>query len=312
MNAPAPIHSRTMAVPIDFTVGSRRLFSVPKQLVTWSFSLSDALDPYAAMQTPPAPGGDGYRVLSAPRTVIPDIQSRFTDYLVGARQDYKRHYIAMDGTFDDYMARFSGKTRSTLRRKARKLEKELGAAFCVTEHRTPAQIEDFLAKALPLSAKTYQARLLDAGLPDSPEARRAMMERAEDDRMRAFLLEGPEGPIAYLSLPIDGATVQYAHLGYDPNWARLSPGTVLQMKALERLFAEERYERFDFTDGDGAHKAMFGTHSAVCASFVLLAPSAANRALLAGRAGFDTSVAGLKSLAQRSGALARIRSRLRA
>ena len=55
------------------------------------------------------------------------------------------------------------------------------------------------------------------------------------------------------------------------------------MEALERLFAEERYRWFDFTEGDGAHKAMFGTHSASCASVMLLRPTLANRALLGAR-----------------------------
>ncbi|MEM7702842.1 MAG: GNAT family N-acetyltransferase [Pseudomonadota bacterium] len=301
-----------LSVPIDFTIGSRRLWSVRRDLVSWSFSLEDALDADAKVSEPPPPGPDGFRVLSAPLATIPAITTRFPTYVIGARQDYPRHYIAMEGSFDDYMARFSSKTRSTLRRKARKLEKEVGEGYSIKEHRTPAEIERFLAKALPLSAKTYQARLLDSGLPDTPRAKSKMLEMAEDGRMRGFLLSGPDGPIAYLSLPIQGRTVVYAHLGYDPNWSRLSPGTVLQMEALERLFNEERYSHFDFTEGDGAHKAMFGTHYIDCASFALLKSTLTNRAVLAGRRAFDASVAGAKTLATRSGALARIRSRLRA
>ena len=314
MNAPSSFTPRTASVPIDFTVGSRRLFSVKRNLVTWGgLSLDELVSPRYSMTAPPPSAGDGYRVQSVPLALVPAMQARLEGYLIGARQDYQRHYIEMDGSFADYMARFSGKTRSTLRRKARKLEKEVGAAYAITEHRTPAEVEDFLNKARPLSAKTYQARLLDAGLPDTPEAAREMMEWAEADLMRGFLLHSAQGPIAYLSLPISrGVVVRYAHLGYDPDWARLSPGTVLQMEALERLFSEERFERFDFTEGDGAHKAMFGTHSVACSSFVLLSHSLANRALLASRASVDASVAGLKSLAQRSGALAGIRARLRA
>ena len=264
-----------------------------------------------ALPDAPAPGPDGLRILSAPTERLAAIAARFPGFVAGGRQDYRRHYIDMDGSFADYMARFSGKTRSTLRRKAKKLAEETGGTT-ITEHRSPAEIEAFLAAALPLSARTYQARLLDAGLPDSPEARRAMLEAAEDDRMRGFLLHAGGQPIAYLSLPVVGATLVYAHLGYDPDHARLSPGTVLQMEALERLFAEQRYRWFDFTEGDGAHKAMFGTGSAQCSSLVLLRPTLANRALLASRGAFDAGVAQAKALAERSGALAQIRARLRA
>ena len=161
---------------------------------------------------------------------------------------------------------------------------------------------------MPLSAKTYQARLLGAGLPEDPAASRAMLEAAEDDRMRAFLLHAGGAPVAYLSLPVSGRTLVYAHLGYDPAWARLSPGTVLQLEALERLFAEGRFAWFDFTEGEGAHKALFGTHAAACSSLVLLRPTLANRTLLGAREAFDAGVAGAKALAERSGAARRIRA----
>lgn len=298
-----------MTAAIDFTLGARRLASVPRLLSTWSFSLEDVLA--GTLPPAPPPGRDGVRVLSAPAAQLSAVAAHYPGFIAGGRQDYRRHYIDMGTGFAGYMERFSGKTRSTLRRKARKLAEDAGG-YAVTEHRTPAEIEAFLAAALPLSARTYQARLLEAGLPDSPEARRAMLESAEDDRMRAFLLHAGGAAVAYLSLPISGRTLVYAHLGYDPGWARLSVGTVLQMDALERLFAEDRFAWFDFTEGEGAHKAMFGTHSAECASLVLLEPTLANRTLLGARDAFDAGVASAKALAARSGALGRLRALLRA
>lgn len=298
-----------MTAAIDFTLGARRLASVPRLLSTWSFALEDVLA--GTLPPAPPPGRDGVRVLSAPAAQLSAVAAHYPGLIAGGRQDYRRHYIDMGTGFAGYMERFSGKTRSTLRRKARKLAEDAGG-YAVTEHRTPAEIEAFLAAALPLSARTYQARLLDAGLPDSPEARRAMLEAAEDDRMRAFLLHAGGAAVAYLSLPVSGRTLVYAHLGYDPDWARLSVGTVLQMDALERLFAEDRFAWFDFTEGEGAHKAMFGTHSAECASLVLLEPTLANRTLLGARDAFDAGVASAKALAARSGALGRLRALLRA
>ena len=132
----------TAAASIDFTVGSRRLLSVGRELARWSFTLEDVLAAgTAAALTPPSPARDGLRVLSAPVTAIPAITACFPHHLVGGRQDYRRHYIAMEGcSYTDYLARFSGKTRSTLRRKARKLAEETGG-YTITEHRSPAEIE---------------------------------------------------------------------------------------------------------------------------------------------------------------------------
>jgi CelD/BcsL family acetyltransferase involved in cellulose biosynthesis len=294
---------------IDFTIGSRRLLRVPRRLTSWAFTLEELLG--EVLPTAPPSGPDGVRVLSAPTHRLAEVTARYPGYVAGGRQDYRRHYVAMAGSFADYMAGFSGKTRQTLRRKAKRLAEATGG-FTVTEHRTPAEIEAFLAAALPLSERTYQARLLDAGLPSDAASRRAMLEAAEDDRMRAFLLHASGRPVAYLSLPVTGRTLVYAHLGYDPDHARLSPGTVLQMEALERLFAEQRFAWFDFTEGDGAHKALFGTHHVTCSSLMLLEPTLANRGLLGARAGFDASVAQAKAMAARSGALGRIRALLRA
>lgn len=293
---------------IDFTLGSRRLLSVPRRLTTWSFALEDVLA--CTLADAPSHGPDGVRVLSAPTARLAQVAVRYPGFLAGGRQDYRRHYIDMSHSFAGYMARFSGKTRATLRRKAKKLAEEV-SGFHVTEHRSPAEIETFLTAALPLSAKTYQARLLGAGLPDGPEAHGAMLKAAEADRIRAFLLHAGGKAVAYLALPVVGETLIYAHLGYDPAWARLSPGTVLQMEALERLFGEQRYRWFDFTEGDGAHKELFGTGSAACSSLVLLQPTLANRALLGARAGFDASVLQAKALAARSGTLSRVRAMLR-
>ncbi len=298
-----------MSAGIDFTVGSRRLLSVGRDLAPWEFSLEDALCEQREL-APPEPGRDGLRVISAPLAALPMIQACFPRHLIGGRQDYRRHLIDMDATFEDYLARFSGKTRSTLRRKARKLAKDAGP-YEISEHRTPEQVGRFLDIALPLSAKTYQARLLDAGLPDSAADRSEMIELAQADRMRCFLLSIGDRAIAYLCLPVTGRTLDYAHLGYDPDFARLSPGTVLQLEALERLFAERHFQYFDFGQGEGAHKALFGTDHVRCTSFILLDPTLSNRALLGARSTFDGAVGGVKALAERTGALARVRSVLR-
>lgn len=297
--------------PIRFTLGSRHLLSVPRQLVPLAFSLEDVL----GGRMPLLPSGDeqsdGLRVLSVPLSMVGDIVRHFPDHVMGGRQDYRRYYIDMAGDYDEYLAGFSGKTRSTLRRKQRKLADEFGGTLEVTEHRTPAEIEAFLQQALPLSARTYQARLLDAGLPEDDISQTTMLAKAEAGEMRCYLLRARGKAIAYLSLPVEGETLVYAHLGYDPDWAQFSPGTVLQMHALESLFAEQRYRWFDFTEGEGAHKAMFGTGSVECASFLLLKGDVSNRLLLGSLAAFDGSVAAAKALARKSGALAHARKLLR-
>lgn len=296
--------------PLPFTIGSRRLLAVEREVAPIAFTLEDILS--GRLPGVPAIGhGEGYRVLSAPAHAEKRLREAMPGFLIGAREDYERSYIAMSGSYDDYLARFSGKTRSTLRRKRRKVEQAGGGDLDMRTYLTPAEMDQFLQLAIPLSRRTYQARLLDAGLPDDKDARAEMRELAADDRVRAYILFLDQRPIAYLYLPVAGHTLVYAHLGYEPDYAELSPGTVLQMAALERLFAEDQFQFFDFTEGDGAHKKLFRTGSVPCASFLMLRPSWANRALLNAHGLFEAGVAGAKQLAERSGFAATLRKRLR-
>jgi len=284
---------------------------VPRKLETVPHSLADLVGGRIG-ELPPLPEhADGFRILAAPADAVARITAAWPDLVPGGVQRYRRHYIAMDGGFDAYMAGFSGKTRSTLRRKLRKFAEAGGGELDLRDYRGAAEFDAFLAAALPLSRRTYQGKLLDAGLPEDAKAQAALREAAADDRLRASILFLDGKPASYLCLPVEGETLVYAWLGYEPELAHLSPGTVLQLAALERLFAEGRFAYFDFTEGEGAHKALFGTASVAAASFFLLRRTAANRLLIGALGAFDGSVATAKRVAERSGALTGARRLLR-
>lgn len=296
---------------IKFVVGSRKLFEVRRKLKTVNCGLEQLIAATLPDFGGDSPVLDGYRVLSVPETVRMDALRCFPHHTSGGLQRYRRHYIDMSGGFQSYMERFSGKTRSTFNRKRRKLEMLGGGNLDLEEFRKPNEFDRFFAEAIPLSRRTYQARLLDAGLPEDDATRGAAIKLAEHDGLRAFLLRIKGRAIAYLYLPIEGLTLQYAFLGYDPEFAQYSPGTVLQLEVLERLFAEGRYRYFDFTEGEGAHKALFATDSVNACSFFLLRASLRNRLLLRSLDLFDGTVAGAKGFAIRSGVLVRVRRMLR-
>lgn len=296
---------------IKFVIGSRQLFSVPRKVNTVSWSLANLVD--RGNSTPPAltDAAQSYRILSAPLDRFEAIARSHPNHVVGGFQSYRRYYIDMSGSYEDYLGRFSSKTRSTFNRKRRKLAEHSGGALDIREYRTPEEMQLFLDDALKLSAQTYQARLLDAGLPDSAAARAQMLELASKDAVRAYLLFVNGKAVSYLYLPIENGIISYAFLGYDPEISNLSPGTVLQLEALERLFAEQRYRFFDFTEGEGAHKQMFGTDNVEACSFLLLKASLANRALLACLSSFNGSIAALKRLATQTGINSGLRRALR-
>jgi len=302
----------TTTIPIKFVVGSRKLFSVRRSLDTVAFQLEELISGDLPLLPDASKDSDGLRVLSAPVTALAGIRKRFPGYMIGGLQTYQRYYIEMEGrSYKDYLLGFSSKTRSTLNRKRRKLIDLSGGSLDLRDFHQEDQVEAFMADVTPLSRRTYQARLLDAGLPEGQEDIAGLKALARADELRAYVLYLNRRAISYLCLPTSGRIVTYAHLGYDPDYAHLSVGTVLQMEVLERLFGEARYRYFDFTEGEGTHKQMFGTASTAACSFFLLRPSITNYLLVGLLNAFDSGVGVTKRLAQRGGALAPIRRILR-
>ncbi|MBA3940459.1 MAG: GNAT family N-acetyltransferase [Sphingopyxis sp.] len=298
----------TVALRID--VAGRTLGHVRRRLRV----VPHALDRLLAEDTgdvPPA-GRDGWLLRSLPQAHLPAWTARSDGWLVAVRQRYPRHYIPMAGTgFDDWWQGFSPKTRSTLTRKARRLAEQFDGGFSVCAYRTAAEVADFMAIAGALSGRTYQARLMQAGLPTGKAEVAAAVAAAAADNIRAFLLFAGDRAIAYLYLPVERDILVYAHLGYDPDFAGLSPGTVLHVEAMRTLYDEGRFRAFDFTEGDGAHKAQFGRASIDCADALVLRPTLRNRAALAVMDGIDGTAARGKALLDRMGLRARARALLR-
>jgi hypothetical protein len=178
---------------------------------------------------------------------------------------YKHKYTDLTTSFEDYLTGIPPKERSTLRRKVRKLFAECTGEAKVRCYRGPEELSEFYPLARAVSAKTYQERLMKAGLPDTEEFRAEMHDLACRDSARGFLLFVDQTPIAYLYSPAQDSILFYDHLGYDADYAKWSPGTVLQYLAFEELFRERRFNIFDFEEGDGQHKRLFSTHEAKCA-----------------------------------------------
>lgn len=309
--APSPTTTdQGRATPINFTVGARVLLSISRQLAQMPYGLSDLIEGRVRTPPPMTSGVDGFRILSAPAGELDRFRKAMPHMIIGPADHFERRYICMDGSFEDYLQKFSAKTRATFRRKVRKVAAMTDGRVDVRAYRTVREIDEFLKLAWPLSAATYQERNLGAGLPRGAAAHETMRAMAAKDAVRAFLLFVGDDPVAYLYLPVvgtdDARTLVYAHLGYRPDHAQHSAGTVLQLESLRLLFDEQCFRLFDFTEGDGAHKMLFSTHSLPAVSFIALRATTANRILLAALTWFNTVVARGSALADRMGWKARV------
>ena len=285
-------------VPLKFQVGARTLLEVPRRLVRVACDLADVRAGRApALPVLPA-DAHGYWVTSLPERHARAVADA-AGLLAVRRQRYTRYYADLSRGFEAWIAGLSGNTRSGLKRKAKKLAAANGGVLDVERFADPAALERFHAEARALSAKTYQERLMGGGLPDTAAFRREMLARGAAGTVRAWLLRVKGEAVAYLYCPAVGDTLIYDHLGHDPAWNEHSPGAVLQWEALRDLMAEGRFAWFDFTEGEGQHKRQMASGGEPCVDLLLLRPTLANRAAVAGLAGFDGLMAWAKRAADR-------------
>jgi CelD/BcsL family acetyltransferase involved in cellulose biosynthesis len=223
---------------------------------------------------------------------------------------YTRFHTPLGGDFAGYLAKFGSKTRSTLRRKVKRFL-ELGEGSGMREFKRPQEMEEFHALARSVSRVTYQEKLLDAGLPDNPGFVRELVDLAGRDAVRAYLLLLRGIPIAYLCCPAVNGVLLYSYLGYDPEHAELSPGTVLQYLAFESLFKEQAFRAFDFTEGQGDHKRFFGTNETLCADICYFRLTLAARLWLSAHQVLDRTSAALGRALDRLGLKAAVRRLIR-
>ncbi len=301
----------TAAVALPLRIGARTVASVRRRLVRVSLSLEAALSG-APPALPPLPqGSDGYLIASLPAAALQPLLAGAPGLRPFVRQRYSRSYADLSGGFDAYLAGFSSKSRSTLKRKVRKLAERSGGGLDLRSYRREEEMADFHRHARAVSAKTYQERLLDAGLPEGDAFLEELRAKARRDEVRGWILFLDGLPISYLYAPAEGESLIYHSLGYDPAHAGLSPGTVLQFEAMRQLFDEGRFRFFDFTEGEGQHKSTFGTGSVDCLDLLLLRPRLANLAAGHLLTGFDAAVVLAKRATRATGAERLVRTFIR-
>ncbi len=286
----------TRPTPLNFRIGARTLMAVQRDMVRVPLSLDEAREGRLPVLPPLPRDAHGYVVTSLPEDRLEAMVYASGKMIGFVRQKYTRYYADLTGGFDAYMASLSGNARQGAKRKAKKIAQVSGGDLDIRAYRTPAELEAFHDIARRIALRTYQEKLMGEGLPASPEFIQGMLNAAAADRVRAWLLFIAGEPAAYLYCPAHGDNLVYEYVGHDPAFNDLSPGAVLQVESFRDLFDEEKFARFDFTEGDGQHKRQYATGGVPCVDLLLLRPSLTNRVTTAALGGFNKTVTGGKAL----------------
>ena len=164
--------------------------------------------------------------------------------------------LSLPPTWDEYLARLSGKDRHELRRKMRKIEAEL-PGVALHSHGSPegwdVAMSDFLR--LHRAARAGKARFMDERMECF--FRGALRALAEQGWARLWFLDWQGAPIATLLCLEYGDAVELYNSGFDPAQAKRAPGIVLLGHVIGDAIARG-FAVFDFLRGEEPYKYAFG------------------------------------------------------
>jgi GNAT acetyltransferase-like protein len=205
------------------------------------------LDGVEAVCIPGFPVSRNFPILQFPRGMIQYMFWSDTRFL-----------IPISGTFNAYLQSRSRNTREQLNKKIRRWREFMQGEPAIKEFRGAIQMGEFYSIANPLSRKTWQGKL-GVGLEEVDRSEE-LVRIAATDRARGYILFCGNRPVAFQLCYVQGKTMVTSQTGYDPEYARYSPGIIQLYLLLERLFAEGEMEFLDLMEGTPFHyKASFVT-----------------------------------------------------
>ncbi len=176
-----------------------------------------------------------------------------------------RYVVDLQGSFSEYLRKFSKKSRGNLQRTAKKFATGSDTVSPIREYRSASEIRVFRDIAVAISRESYK-NALGWGFAEEESFARQLEVDAAAGRVRGYVLMSEDQPAAYVFCRIDQNIIIYKHIGYAARFADNSPGTALLYLMLQRLFDEGVFQLLDF-DGTEyyAYKKFFATRAIGCA-----------------------------------------------
>lgn len=218
--------------------------------------------------------------------------------------------MSMPGKMDQFYEACSRGHRGSLRRAARKFEREYSSRDNFVKYTSEDDVDDFVKVAAGISSKTYQYAL-GAGIVDDEQTISRIRAAAKHGWFHGCILVAGDKPCAF-QLGVRYKQVYYlVNLGYDPALNSYRVGTNLFLKVLESLCEDPEIHSLDFYFGDAEYKKRYGTEHWPEACVYMFAPRMYPMAVNAVRYTVAGVNAGLAHVAKRIGATDRIKRKWR-
>jgi hypothetical protein len=160
------------------------------------------------------------------------------------------HYRhVMPATLEECLRSRSPKSIRRLREKERALCRFLQRDLEVVEMRKEVELLPHQRKIEALMNSTWQARELGHLLYANDLA-----NVARRHWLRSFLLLSGENALAFVCGYQGMGVFVYEQVGYDQQWSKFSPGTILLYRLLEKLYQNDTPACLDFGEGEAEYK----------------------------------------------------------
>jgi CelD/BcsL family acetyltransferase involved in cellulose biosynthesis len=210
----------------------------------------------------------------------PEIRKNFQGLYL--QKPYAHHFARLPNSFDAYLMQLGTRSRRSLRYSRNLLKRECEGNVSAVCFNTVDGVDQFLDNAIEISKKTYQWRLLGLGLRNREDSEDLFRFAAERGWLRCYILCCKNTPLAFMVGYLYENCFFYIDAGYDPDWAKYSVGSVLQLEVMEDLYRHDNTPTlFDFSTGYGPHKGRFGKKSREEVNMLLLPNTPGNQMLAA-------------------------------
>jgi len=175
----------------------------------------------------------------------------------------QHHFAAqLSATVDGFYQSLSPKVRKNQKWQAKKLAEQFSGDVEIRCFREVSDVEELAIVAEQLASRSYQ-RGIGAGFFDTPVARAELRLKAERGWLRGYVLYLAGKPCAFWIGDVNNGTFGSDYLGYDPAYAKHSPGMYLIMKVVEGFCDGYRdgVRAIDFGPGPAQYKEILSTES---------------------------------------------------
>lgn len=202
------------------------------------------------------------------------INDRFIIYLADGIQ--RSRQIMLPSTFDGYLTKFSAKTRSQLRRRA-KLLRALKGSLELKRYESVDDVSAFFDAAIPVVERSWQHACVQFAIKRDAYWQGKVRDLAERGLLRSYVLFCGADPCAVeFGYQFQGV-FRRVQTHYDQSLAKHSPGLVLLYLYIQDLITYRRPRMLSFGYADAPYKAFFGNEYSDDAYVLLLRKNLANR-----------------------------------